>query len=73
MPQYTAIYSHGENSVGGQMTLDATTDDAAIKEVMDFVRQGYRNETTAGIDLADGSHYQAWNEHGQAKGRRLDA
>lgn len=69
--EYTATYIHGENSAGGKITLDATTDDEAIAEIRDFVSQGYRNETTATVELTQG-YYQAWNEHGCVVGRRSD-
>ncbi len=71
--EYIANFRHGENGNGGRLELSATNDDEAIAEVREFVRQGYRNETTAGVDLADGNHYQAWNEHGNVKGRRVNA
>lgn len=67
---YTANFRHGDNGAWGTLALDATDDESAIEEVKEFVRQGYRNETTAGVDLQDGRHYQAWNQHGEAKGRR---
>lgn len=69
--EYTANFSHGENDVSGVLNLSAKTDDEAMDEVCNFVAQGYRNRTAASTELSDGSTYQAWNAHGQAKARRM--
>jgi len=69
---YTATYSHGENNVGGTLTLKAKTDQQAMSEIKDFVQSGYRNETAASVDLSDGRLFQAWNSHGDVKTRTLN-
>jgi len=65
---YVATICHGENSTCGLLPLDARTDAQAIAELRDFVGQGYRNETSASVDLADGRHYHAQNKHGRVVG-----
>lgn len=69
--KYFATFNHGENGRGGSLELHATNDEQAKAEVRQFVGQGYRNETRAGVDLSNGTHYQAWNEHGEVKSRTL--
>lgn len=69
--EYIATYSHGENGQGGRLSLNARTDDEACAEVREFVAQGYRDETAASVELADGNLYQAWNAHGVVKARHL--
>ena len=68
--EYIANFRHGETGNGGQLLLSAKNDEEAIEEIRAFVASGYRNETFAGVDLSNGDHYTARNEHGQVKGRR---
>lgn len=67
---YQANYGHTmSDCTPGTLTLAATDDNAAIKEIREFVSEGYRNETWATIELADGSSYTARNIRGNAVGQ----
>jgi hypothetical protein len=67
---YQIIYGHTHaDSTPGTLTLAATNDADAIRDIRKFVADGYRNETWAAIDLADGRAYTVRNVHGKAVGR----
>lgn len=55
-------YTLNHHSKNRRLTLNALTDDAAIAEVRDFVGQSDSNETVVGVELSDGSYYQAWKD-----------
>lgn len=66
---YEAKYGHdGDSSIPGALTLKATDDASAQREVDEFVAQGVRNGTWAAVRLSTGERYQANNEHGEAVG-----
>lgn len=65
MRTYVMSYSHSPTGEwGGSLPLNATDDDAAKVEVRAFVAQGYRNGTSASVDLQAGGTYMCWDEHG---------
>lgn len=65
---YQAVFGHDANAIPGRITLQASTDDQAIKEVRAFVADGNRNGTWANVQLSDGRVYGASNKHGEAVG-----
>lgn len=65
---YLARYTSLTNSNTSDLTLDATTDAAAVAEVRQMVEAGYRNETACLVALQDGRTYGASNKHGNAVG-----
>lgn len=69
MTKYQIKYGHTQRDcTPGSLTLKATTDAQAIDETRKFVSDGYRNETWAAIDLADGRAYTVRNVRGKAVG-----
>jgi hypothetical protein len=69
MKTYQITYGHTmADCTPGTLTLKATTDTEAIKEIREFVAEGYRNETWAAIELADGRFYNVRNVRGEAAG-----
>lgn len=66
--KYQAKFAHSPDDTTGTMSLDATTDQEAIIEVSDFVRDGFRNASWARVDLSGGRSYLVENQHGEAVG-----
>lgn len=62
--QYRARYTASNGASVATLTLDAATDAAAVDEVREIVRAGYRNEAQCQVDLQDGRIYGAVNKHG---------
>lgn len=72
MAKYQIAYGHTmADCTPGTLTLAATNDDDAIRELCAFVADGYRNETWAALDLANGGGYTARNVRGNAVGQYI--
>lgn len=72
MNKYQITYGHTQSDcTPGTLTLSATNDADAINETRKFVADGYRNETWAAVDLADGRAYTVSNVHGEAVGKYI--
>jgi len=70
MHKYQITYGHSTaDCVPGTLTLAATNDADAIKETQKFVAEGFRNESWAALDLADGRAYTVRNVRGNAVGQ----
>lgn len=67
--EYTAIFAHGENDTPGKLSLLATNDAEAQKEIKQFVETGYRGRTWATVELSDGRLYNVKNIRGNAFAR----
>ena len=68
--KYQITYGHTQaDCTPGTLTLAATTEQGAISETQRFVQDGYRNETWAALDLADGRAYSVCNIRGNAVGQ----
>lgn len=65
--RYVARYVENHSSRAIDLVLDATDDTAAIAEVREIVRAGYRNEASAAVDLSNGRVYTAVNRHGNVR------
>lgn len=68
---YTASITHFDGTPG-LLSLDATSDESAVAEVRQIVRDGYRNGTQVRTTLSDGRSYVCGNEHGEPVGNYVD-
>lgn len=68
MAAYIARYTQTSTSNTVELTLDATNDAEAVREVRRLVSDGYRDEASCQVDLTDGRTYGASNRHGTAEG-----
>jgi hypothetical protein len=68
MTTYTIRYCHDDNCTPGTLEIEAASDAAAVEALRKFVRDGFRNQTWAMVDLGDGQIYGAHNSHGEVKG-----
>ena len=67
--KYQITYGHNlQNCAPGTLTLPATTDAEALKQISKLVTDGYRDETWAAVDLSDGRAYNVRNVRGHAVG-----
>lgn len=65
---YTARYTEGSTTNTINLRLDAQSDEEAVAEIRKIVEAGFRNETSASVELSDGRIYGATNKHGTASG-----
>lgn len=67
--KYTVSFGHGSGAPD-HMTIEAISDDDAIRQIERLVVDGYRNATWASADLRDGSSIVCRNYHGRARSQR---
>lgn len=67
--KYVVKYGHSDEDVAGERVWDAENDADVKVQLIDFVKDGYRNGTWASTTLQTGEAFMLKNRHGVASAR----